>query len=222
VHLPQTTSTPDHHSRRFPEVHMSATSTLPAPVTTTDVPAGEIDSRTAYTGFGAAYVLGHGASALSTGDSPLVALPGWLPMALLGTGLAVGTAAATVASVRSQRGAGGADALAARLVGTAWLTGMAALFLAITGLTGTHAAPELQSVLWPAGSGLVVGLLYLGEGAVRRNVLHYGLGTWLALTSTAALLLPAPGFFWVLALAGGGGFALAAVLEERRLVATRG
>ena len=42
-------------------------------------------------------------------------------------------------------------------------------------------------MLWLAGSGLVVGLLYLGEGAVRRNVLHYGLGIWLALVSTVSL-----------------------------------
>jgi len=194
---------------------MLATSTPSTPAA--DVRTGEIDSRGAYAAFGAAYLLGHGASALSTGDDPVIALPGWLPLALLGAGLAFATALATVASLRAQRGMSGPDALAGKLVGAAWATGMAALFLAVTGLTGTHAAPELQSVLWPAGSGLVVGLLYLGEGAVRRNVLHYGLGTWLALISTAALLLPAPGFFWVLAVAGGGGFAVAALLERRRL-----
>jgi len=79
--------------------------------------------------------------------------------------------------------------------------------------------PELQSLLWPTGSGFVVGLVYLAEGAVRRNALHYPLGAWLALTSAAALLLPASGPFWTLALAGGGAYALAAALEPRRLAA---
>jgi hypothetical protein len=37
--------------------------------------------------------------------------------------------------------------------------------------------------LWPTGSGLAVGLLYPGEGAVRRNAHPYCLGAWLALTS---------------------------------------
>jgi hypothetical protein len=64
-------------------------------------------------------------------------------------------------------------------------------------------------------------VLYLGEGAARRNVLHYALGTWLALTSTAALLLDVPHLFWVLAVAGGGGFVVAAILESRRLARTR-
>ncbi|MFB7274980.1 hypothetical protein [Streptomyces sp. NPDC056244] len=70
------------------------------------------------------------------------------------------------------------------------------------------------------GSGLVVGLLYLAEGAVRRNLLHYSLGTWLALTSTAALFLGTPGLYWVLTVAGGGAYAIAAALERRRLART--
>ena len=82
--------------------------------------------------------------------------------------------------------------------------------------------PDLQMTLWPTLAGFLVGVLYLGEGAARRNVLHYALGTWLALTSTAALFLGMPSLFWVLALAGGGGFVVAAVLESRRLVRARG
>lgn len=82
--------------------------------------------------------------------------------------------------------------------------------------------PDLQTMLWPTWSGFLVGVLHLGEGATRRNVLHYGLGTWLALTSAAALFLGIPSLFWVLAIAGGGGFAVAAVLESRRLARTAG
>ncbi|MFE3553344.1 hypothetical protein ACFXKW_00440 [Streptomyces sp. NPDC059193] len=138
-------------------------------------------------------------------------------MTLLGAGLAAGTVLATLAALRAQHGATTSEVLSARLLGAAWIAGFTALFLAITGLTSVLDAPELQSVLWPAGSGLIVGLLYIAEGAVRRNVLHYGLGVWLALTSTAALWLDAPAFFWTLALAGGGAYALATALEHRRL-----
>ncbi|WP_326829239.1 hypothetical protein OIE13_34095 [Streptosporangium sp. NBC_01810] len=63
----------------------------------------------------------------------------------------------------------------------------------------------------------MVGLIYLAEGAVHRNMLHYGLGTWLALIAAASLFLDAPGLYAVLAIAGGGGYAVAAVLERRRL-----
>lgn len=176
---------------------------------------GEVDNRGAYISFGLAYVLGHGANALSQGSHPLLALPGWLPSALLGAGFAVGTAYAVRAAARAQRGADESGVLAGKLIGLSWISAFAALFVAITGLTAGQ--PDLATLLWPAGSGLVVGLLYLGEGVVRRNLLHYGLGTWLTLVSALALTLGAGGLFWMLAVAGGGGYALAAVLEHRRL-----
>ncbi|PWW63102.1 ABC transporter permease [Actinokineospora spheciospongiae] len=196
---------------------------LPAPIPATPptTRVGEVDNRAAYTGFGLAYALGHGSTAIATGPDPLVTLPGWLPTALLGAGLAAGTAFATLAATRAQRGAGRSDVLSGRLLGLAWISGFAALFLAITGLAGALDAPGLPTMLWPAGSGFVVGMVYLAEGAARRNVLHYALGTWLALVSTAALLLGTPGLFWVLAVAGGGGYAVATVLEHHRIARTR-
>ncbi|MFJ3728570.1 ABC transporter permease [Streptomyces sp. NPDC090045] len=198
---------------------MTSTATLPpagagAPATRRP---GEVDNRAAYAGFALAYVLGHGAAAASHGDTPLLGLPGWLPVTLLGTGLTTGIVLATLAAVRAQRGATAPELLSGRLLAAAWIAAFTALALAITGLTSVLGAPELQSVLWPAGSGIVVGLLYLAEGAVRRNVLHYGLGVWLALTSAAALSLDAPGLYGVLAVAGGGAYTLATALEHRRL-----
>lgn len=179
---------------------------------------GDVDNRATYISFGLAYLLGHGSAAVSEGDTPLLDLPGWLPMTLLGAGLAVGTVLATVAAVRAQRTATKPDdVLSGKLLGAAWITAFVALFLAITGLTATLDTPDVQTLLWPTGSGFVVGLLYIAEGAQRRNLLHYALGTWLALTSTAALLLGSPGLYWVLTIAGGGAYALAAVLEHRRL-----
>jgi hypothetical protein len=190
---------------------------LPVPVAVRAATGGNVDSRGAYTGFALAYVLGHGAAAVSMGPDPLIALPAWLPMTLLGAGLAAGTVFASVAATRAQRGAGPHDSLSGKLLGLSWISAFAALFLAITGLAAQMELPHLQSILWPTWSGFLVGVLYLGEGAARRNLLHYGLGTWLALTSTASLFLAVPNLFWVLAIAGGGGFAVAAVLEGRRL-----
>ena len=191
--------------------------TLALPVSTpsTTTPPGEVDNRAAYTSFGLAYLLGHGAAAVAGGG--LVTLPSWLPMTLLGAGLAAGTVFATLASTRAQRGASKTDVLSGRLLGLAWVSGFVALFLAITGLSGAVDQPDLQTMLWPAGSGFVVGLLYVAEGAAHRNVLHYTLGTWLALVSTAALFFGTPGLFWVLAIAGGGAYAVASVLEHRRV-----
>ncbi|AGP57407.1 hypothetical protein [Streptomyces rapamycinicus] len=178
---------------------------------------GDVDNRATYISFGLAYVFGHGSAALSKGTGPLLDLPSWLPMTLLGAGLAAGTVVATRAALRAQRGATGPDLLSGKLLGASWLIAFAALFLTITGLASAVEMPDLQDMLWPTGSGLIVGLLYVSEGAARRNVLHYGLGVWLALTSTAALFLGTPGLYWVLAIAGGGAYAVATVLERRRL-----
>lgn len=194
------------------------TEALPVPAAVRAATGGDVDSRAAYAGFAFAYLLGHGAAAVSTGPGPLIALPPWLPMTLLGTGLAAGTVFASVAAARAQRGAGPQDSLSGRLLGLSWISAFAALFLAITGLTAQVGMPDLQSILWPAWSGFLVGLLYLGEGATRRNLVHYVLGTWLTLTSASALLIGVPGMFGVLAVAGGGGFAVAVVLESRRVV----
>ncbi|NKE57257.1 ABC transporter permease [Lentzea sp. PSKA42] len=181
----------------------------------TSVLATEVDNRAAYLGFAFAYVFGHGAALLA--KAGLVLMPSWLPIGLLGGGLLAGTILAMAASLRAQRGATEARRRAEKLVGTAWVTGFAALALAITGLSTVFEKPELQTVLWPAGSTIVVGLIYLAEGAVRRNALHYNLGTWLALVAAAALFVPAPGFFGVLAVLGGGAYLVAAMLERRRL-----
>ncbi|MFD3524971.1 ABC transporter permease [Streptomyces sp. NPDC058653] len=200
---------------------MSVATPLTTPSTTTTPRTTEVDNRATYVSFGLAYALGHGAAALSGGDNPQLDLPGWLPMTLLGIGLAAGTVNATLAAARAQRQATGPDILTGKLLGASWIVAFTALFLAITGLTNSLGMPDLQSVLWPTGSGLVVGLLYLAEGAVRRNMLHYTLGVWLSLTSTAALFLGTPGLYWVLTLAGGGAYAIAAVLEHHRLTARR-
>lgn len=175
----------------------------------------EVDNRAAYLGFAFAYVFGHGAALLSRAD--VVLLPAWLPFALLGTGLLAGTIFAMTASLRAQRTASESRRRAEKLVGTAWVTGFAALALAITGLSTVFDEPELQTVLWPAGSTIVVGLIYTAEGAIRGNALHYNLGTWLMLVAAATLFVPGAGFFGVLAVLGGGAYLVAAMLERRRL-----
>lgn len=183
----------------------------------TTVASTEVDNRAAYLGFAFAYVLGHGINALAKADVILV--PAWLPFGFLGAGLLAGTTFAMTASLRAQRAASESRRRAEKFVGTAWVTGFAALALAITALSKVFDEPELQTVLWPAGSAIVVGLIYLAEGAIRGNALHYNLGTWLALVAAASLFVPAPGFFGVLAVLGGGAYLVAAALERRRLAA---
>jgi len=204
---------------------MIATTTIPAPARSaaaqksTGVAAtlpAWADNRIAYLGFGAAYLLGHGGTALTVGSDPVINAPGWLPMILLGAGMAVGTVAATVAATRTQRGLSPHEAQPGKLLGLAWITGFLGLFLAITGLTATTGDAGLQTVLWPSGSGLVVGLIYLAEGAMRRDMLHYSLGTFLIIMATSVLFLPTALGIGVLALSGAAAYLVATIVDQRR------
>ncbi|WP_433499197.1 ABC transporter permease [Sphaerimonospora sp. CA-214678] len=200
---------------------IASTTPVPAmPIPATTVPAvNKADNRSSYISFAAAFILGHGTAALSKGADPVLPLPAWVPLTLLGVGVVAGLVLTMRAGARAKRGADQSELLAEKLVGTSWVTGFVALALAITGVATAFDLPELQDVLWPAGSVLVVGLINLAEGAVRRNTLHYGLGTWLALISSASLFLDTPGVYSVLAIAGGAGYIVAAALERRRLAA---
>ncbi|WP_229706225.1 ABC transporter permease [Micromonospora sonchi] len=181
------------------------------------VASREVDSRLGYLVFALAFFLGHGSIALSRGDDPALDLPTWLPYTLLAIGIVSGVTLNMIAGGRAQHGASESSRRSEKLVGTMWVTGFVALFLAISGLTTTIDDPTLQDALWPAGSVLVVGMINLAEGAVRRNTLHYGLGTWLTLLAAAALFFTPTGIYAALAIAGGTGYLVASLLERRRL-----
>ena len=195
-----------------PDIHTPSRDATTEP----HVPATWADNRVAYLGFAAAYLLGHGGTALTFGLNPVVDAPAWLPMILLGAGLLVGTVAATIAATRSQRGLSADQAQPGKMLGLAWIIGFVGLFLAITGLTATTGNTELQTILWPTGSGLVVGLIYLAEGAMRRDPLHYALGTFLILVATGALFLPTALAIGVLAVSGGSAYIAATIIDQRR------
>ncbi|ASO19698.1 hypothetical protein FHR81_000624 [Actinoalloteichus hoggarensis] len=181
-----------------------------------------VDNRASYTAFAFAFVFGHGAFAVSTGPDPLLELPGWLPFVLLGLGIVPGVILALIAAKLAQFGADEASVAREKLVGTAWGTVFIALTMAISGMTSTmEMSADAQAVLWPTGAVFVVGMINIAEGAIRRNTLHYSLGSWLTLVGAGALFFSGAGALGVLAVAGGGAYALAAYLERRRLAKLR-
>lgn len=201
---------------------MSTTPSVAVDSTESEPRPSVVDSRFAYRSFAFAFVFGHGAFAVSGGPDPLLALPLWVPLTLLACGIVPGVVSSLMAAKRAQKDAGPAEVLAEKLLGNAWATVFIALTIGITGLTTTFdIPPEAQDVLWPTGAVFVVGLINVAEGAARRNVLHYWLGTALAIIATAALLLPPPGSFWVLSLAGSAAYLTAAFFESRRIAALR-
>jgi hypothetical protein len=203
---------------------MTATTLSPVddrPTSSVTAAAPVADNRPIYLAWGSAWAVGYGAMALDSGPTPVLDLPSLVAPALLGLGLLGAAVVTGIATGRNQRGVTGPAKVAGTMVGAAWLTGFTALFLLITGLGRVLGDDHLQTVMWPAGSALVVGLLYLAGGAGARDVVQYALGTWLAVIGTAAVFLDTPGLYVVLAVAGAVGYAVAAALEPRRVAAAR-
>ncbi len=196
-------------SRPFATTHATAT---PAPAPHAAI---AMNNRGVYAAWGLAWLLGHGTYAVSSGTDPVLSVPGVLPIATLAVSMLAAFAVTMVATARASRGVTGAAALPGKLLGAAWAVAFTALFLLITALGRTLGDHHVETLLWPAGSGFVVGLLYLAGGAVHRDVRQYALGAYLALVTTAGIFLDTPGLYWVLATAGAGGYAAAAIAEHR-------
>ena len=175
-----------------------------------------LNNRPSYVSFGLAWLVGYGAFALADGDDPILPIPSVVPAILLLGGLLTAVTVTGVVTAKAQRGARGHEALVGNLLAASWLVGFGALFLIITALSTALQEQHVYTLLWPTGSGLVVGLLYLAGAVAHRDVLQYGLGTWLAVMSSAALFLQGANVYWALALAGGGAYLVAAALEPRR------
>lgn len=169
-----------------------------------------------YVSFGLALLVGYGAFALAHGADPILPTPSAVPAVLLLGGLLTAVTITGVVAARAQRGARGRDAVIGKMLAASWLVGFGALFLIITALSTALQEQLVHTLLWPTGSGLVIGLLYLAGGVAHRDLLQYGLGAWLAVTSSAALFLQGANVYWALALAGGGAYLVAAALEPRR------
>lgn len=195
--------------------HRHCTDAPPPGTTATPV----VNNRPTYLAWGAAWLVGQGAFALAHGPDPLVAMPALLPGALLAAGVLVAAVVTGVVTARSQRGVTGPAKTTGTLIGAAWAIGFTALFLLITATDRLLDGLHVPALLWPAGTGLVVGLVYLLGGTAQRDLLQYALGGWLALTATAGAFLGLPGLYWVVALAGGGGYLTAAALENRAALA---
>ena len=178
------------------------------------------DERVVFGAWGLAWFVGLGLMWLSSpmrDGGPLVAVPG-LVVGLLFVALLVGAGVVTtVHSVRAGRGLAGPSSRTGAMYGWGWFLGFAMLPCIVLSADRLGASPETVALLWPAVSGLVVGLMYIGGAAAWDSPLQFAIGAWIIVTTGAGCLLGVPTLYLVMALAGGGGFlATAAWFTVRR------
>ncbi|MFD2472628.1 hypothetical protein [Amycolatopsis silviterrae] len=146
-------------------------------------------------------------------DQTAALLPGWAA----GIVVAVLMVGAIVYSAwhgsKGGRGIRGPSRRIGAMYGWTWMISFAGMFL--IDIHFTRALPpgsDLVPLLWSGTSLLLTGALYLAGGTLWQDLRQYFLGGWIIACSGASVLAGVPGNFLVLSLAGGGGFAVAALV----------
>ena len=161
------------------------------------------------TAWGVSWLLGYLALYL-TFDG--VTSPWWAFLIFVGL-LVLAMVVTAVHTARRVSGLGGDSATVGAMYGWGWIIGFVAAALIFASVARAGAGPEVMAVLSNAVSALVVGLMYLAGGMLWREGRMFALGAWIALIAGLASLIGAPTTYLVMALAGGGGFLVAAIVD---------
>jgi hypothetical protein len=173
----------------------------------------EPDIRLVYGVWGGAWLIGFGVLWLSAATR---GTPGPLAAAVFAVLMTGAMVVTVVHSVRRTAGVRGRSARVGAMYGWTWGLAFAALSVIMGSANRLGVGAEAVGVLWTALAGLLVGILYLIGGALWQDRVQYGLGIWVLGCSAAGAVVGFPGCYLVMGLAGGGGFAVAALLLGRR------
>lgn len=176
----------------------------------------EPDGRVIYGLWGAAWLVGFTAFWLSAGNHGPVDLPMAVAGVVFGVVMTTAMVVSTTHIIRRTSGVRGPSSQVGTMIGWSWTLAFLALTAVMTGVQRAGASTGLTGLLWSVLSGLLVGTLYLASGAVWHDRVQYGFGAWVLVTSATGALAGFPSVYLVMALAGGGGFLLAAVYLELR------
>ncbi|ATY10066.1 hypothetical protein CU254_06035 [Amycolatopsis sp. AA4] len=140
-------------------------------------------------------------------------LPGWVAGLVVAVLMAGAIAYSAWHGSKPSRGIRGPSRRIGAMYGWSWGISFAALCL--IDIRVTKLLPEgsdLVPLLWSGTSLLLTGALYLAGGMLWQDLRQYFLGGWIIVCGGASVLVGVPGNFLVLSLAGGGGFAVAALV----------
>lgn len=130
--------------------------------------------------------------------------------------LVVAVVITAVHTTRRAAGIRGDSATVGAMYGITWFVAFLAAGLLFAGAVRAGAGDAVMAVLTNGVSCIIVGLLYMAGGALWREWPMFGLGAWVALVAGAVALLGTPAAYLVMALAGGGGFLVAVLVDLAR------
>ncbi|MEV7097352.1 hypothetical protein AB0M80_31335 [Amycolatopsis sp. NPDC051045] len=148
---------------------------------------------------------------------PGVAIPGWVGGVLVAVLFAAAIAYTGYVSARAGRGIRGPSRTVGAMYGYSWA--LASIGLTVIDIRITQfgsLTSDQVSLLWSGTWLLLTGVLYLAGGMVWQDKLMYGLGAWMIVSAGLSVVVGFPANFLVLAVCGGGGFLLAAIVYFAR------
>lgn len=171
------------------------------------------DERLLFGAWGVAWFVGFGVMWLTSplrDGGALVPLPGLVVGSLFFLLLLAAGVLTAWHSIRAGRGVTGPSNRTGAMYGWGWPLGFAMLPCIVLSAERLGASPEATAMMWPAVSGLIVGLLYIGGAAAFDDPLQFAIGAWIMVTTGVGCLLGLLPLYLVMCLAGGGGFLAAA------------
>ncbi|MGV9210759.1 transporter [Micromonospora sp. RB23] len=175
------------------------------------------DARLVYWPWGVAWLIGFGLFFLRfpPGGRVLVALPDWLPLAVLFALLITAGAIQAVASARAYGQVTGVSAVRGRWYGCAWALGQVSVYAAVGRVSG-HLPDDLAGLLWAASAVGLTGALHMAGGAVWLDRDLFRLGVWISVINVIGAIAGPGWHALVVSVAGGGGMLVAGTIARLR------
>ncbi|WP_432559311.1 hypothetical protein [Granulicoccus sp. GXG6511] len=165
--------------------------------------------------WGTAWLVGFAALWLTEGLRPGFALPIEVAATIFIVLLIAAIILSAVLGARVGRGTrGGKDAVFTGVAyGQVWWLGPIAIYIIGGGLVANGMSAELLAVYYPTMYVFFAGLMYVFAGILWRAVPMLYLGAWSVVVGTVAPFFRVPTHYLVYAIAGGGGFLIAAIIS---------
>lgn len=176
----------------------------------------EPDVRLLYGVWGLALLIGEAAFFFATWANSPIAIPEPVAGVTLFVFLASAMVITAVHTARRVAGVRGSSSRQGMFYGWSWMVGFVCLGAIISGVARTGVDDRGIGLLWAAGSGLVIGLLYMAGGAMWLDRTQFALGVWFAVVSAVGAVAGLPWIYLVLSLAGGGGLLVVAATVAAR------
>lgn len=146
-------------------------------------------------------------------DAGAALLPPAWAFIVFGVLLALALVVTAVHIARQFAGVAGESATVGAMYGWTWVIAFVVASMLFAGVARLGADEQVMAVVSNGVSCLVVGLVYMAGGMMWREWRMFALGAWIAIIAGVASLLGPPWTYLVMALAGGGGFLIAATVD---------